>query len=231
MTPQWITKERLAQLGVLAQRYRGLCLKEHANCTERSHFLWATPHQETVAVPVPFKVHDKALDMDFIACSKNVTKPQQVTVWELEWAIDDKDDHGSGLVYVAEAEAIATWKADDREQRSLDWKREQQAILDGTYGTYGSRFDPVARDQFMAQRPVYYLKGTGIDGMHGRPVAVVRVPSTSIYLYVDVSAAFTKATKNQRRLARRRGKPIQVQEVTVEQLCQQAVELWWNKHS
>jgi hypothetical protein len=173
-----------------------------------------------VAVPVPFKVHDKALDMDFVACSKNVTKPQQVTIWEWELAT---------LSDAAVEEAIATWKADDREQRALDWKREQQAILDGTYGTYGSRFDPVARDQFFAQRPAYYLKATGIDGMHGRPVAVVRVPSTSIYLYVNCAAAFVKATKNQRRLARRRGKPVQA--VTVEQLCQQAVQLWWNKRS
>jgi hypothetical protein len=54
------------------------------------------------------------------------------------------------------------------------------------------------------------------------------VPSTSIYLFIDVSAAFApKATKNQRRLARRRGKPVQG--VTVEQLCEQAVALWWAK--
>jgi hypothetical protein len=131
------------------------------------------------------------------------------------------------LADAAVEEAIESWKADDRELRALDWKAEQQAILDGTYGTYGSRFDPVARDQFFAQRPAYYLKATGIDGMHAQPVAVVRVPSTSIYLYVNCAAAFVKATKNQRRLARRRGKPIQ--EVTVGQLCQQAVDLWLTK--
>jgi hypothetical protein len=182
-----------------------------------------TPHQETVAVPAEYAVQDKETGGIRRDITRKGWKPEQVTVWEWELAT---------LADAAVEEAIATWKADDRELRALDWKREQQAILDGTYGTYGSRFDPVARDQFMAQRPVYYLKATGMDGMHARPVAVMRVPSTSIYLFIDVSAAFApKATKNQRRLARRRGKPVQVQAVTVEQLCEQAVQLWWNKHS
>jgi hypothetical protein len=227
MTPQWITQERLAKLGVLAQRYKGRCLKEHPNCRERSHFQWATPHQETLAVPVEHPVLDKETGGIRRDITRPGWKPELVTVWEWEWAVGDNDDTGSGLAYVAVGEAIATWKADDREQRALDWKQEQQAILDGTYGQYGSQFDPVARDQFMAQRPAYYLKATGVEGMHGRPVAVVRVPSTGIYLYLDVSAAFVKPTKSQRRHARRHGK--QVQAVTVEQLCEQAVDLWWTK--
>jgi hypothetical protein len=246
MTPQWITQERLAKLGVLARRYRGRCLKEHPNCSKRSHFQWATPHQETLAVPVEHPVLDKETGGIRRDITRKGWKPELVTVWEWQWAIGDNDDARSGMAYVAVEETIASWKADDREQRALDWKAEQQAILDGTYGRYNSqifgpltgngvstrrpRLDPVTRDQFMAQRPVYYLKGTGIDGMHARPVAVVRVPSTSIYLFIDVSAAFApKATKNQRRLARRRGKPVQEVAVTVEQLCQQAVSLWWAK--
>ena len=228
MTPQWMTAERMAKLAELCERDDHLCLKGHARCPEKSHYQWATSHQEAVAVPKAYYVHDKSLNMDFLACSMNVTEPGQVTVWEWESA------------YLHEAvveETIASWQADDREQRALDWKREQQAILDGTYGSYGSRFDPVARDAFMAQRPEFYLKARGMDGMHFRPVAVVRVPSTSVYLYVDVSEAFakpTKPTKSQRKNARRRGKPIQevaVTSVTVEELCQQAVQLWFNKHS
>ena len=212
MTPQWMTAERLNKLAELCERDDHLCLKGHNKCLEKSHYQWAKPHQEWAGLP-----------------GGAVT---QVTVWEWEWA------------YLHEAvveETIASWQADDREQRALDWKREQQAIQDGTYGTYGRlavtgrdgvvrpQFDPVSRDVFMAQRPEFYLKATGVDGMHFRPVAVVRVPSTSIVLYVDVSAAFIKTTSNQRRLARRRGKPVQ--EVTVEELCVEAVRLWWHKRS
>lgn len=83
--------------------------------------------------------------------------------------------------------------------------------------------------QAMAQRPEYYLKGEGMDLVYFRPVAVVRVPSTSIRLFVDVSAAFVKPTKSQPRRARRHGKPIQ--EVTVAQVCEDAIRLWWSKRS
>ena len=60
MTPQWITQERRAQLFKLRIRYWGQCLKGHLSCRDESHFQWATPHLETVAVPVEFKVLDKA---------------------------------------------------------------------------------------------------------------------------------------------------------------------------
>ena len=231
MTPQWMTAERLTKLAELCERDDHLCLKGHSACLEKSHYQWATSHQETVAVPVVILWKDPETG----AIRKDKTsqgwKPVEVTVWEWESA------------YLHEAvveETIASWKADDREERSLALKREQQDIQDGTYGRYGgfavmgrdgalrSRFDPVARDTFMAQQPEFYLKATGMDGVHFRPVAVVRVPSTDICLYLDVSAAFVKTTSNQRRLARRRGKPVQ--EVTVEGLCLEAIRLWWARN-
>ena len=222
MTPQWMTAERMAKLRELCERDDHLCLKGHRNCREKSHYQWVKPHQETVALPIRLPV----LDKDTGLASRDKTQPGwklvQETVWEWESA------------YLHEAtveETIASWQADDREQRALDWKLEQQAIIDGTYGKYGSRFDPVSRDQFMAQRPEYYLTATGMDGMHFTPVVVVRVPSTSIYLFVNVSAAFVKTTKSQRRHAHRHGKPVQEVMVTVEDLCKEAVRLWWNKRS
>ena len=220
MTPQWMTAERLAKLAELCERDDHLCLKGHSNCREKSHYQWLRPHQEAVAVPKAFYVHDKSLDVDGLACNMNRTEPGQVTVWEWESA------------YLHDAtveETKASWKADDREQRALEWKREQQAILDGTFDYFGGRFDPIAKDVFFAQRPEFYLKAQGVDAMHFRPIAVVRVPSQNIYLYVNVSAAFVKPTKSQRKNGRRRGKPVQ--EVTVAQLCQQALGLWWNKRS
>ena len=221
MTPQWLTAERKAKLANLCERDAFRCLKGHAQCPEKSHYQWAKPHQETVALPVRLPVLDKDTGLPRRDKTIPTWKFEQETVWEWEWAF---------LHDATVEETIASWQADDREQRALDWKLEQQAIIDGTYGKYGSRFDPVSRDQFMAQRPEYYLTATGMDGMHFTPVAVVRVPSTPIHLYVNVSAAFVKPTKSQRRHGRRHGKPVQ-QEVTVEELCQQAVAWWWNKRS
>lgn len=221
MAPQWITGERMAKLAELCERDDHKCLKGHRVCPEKSHYEWAIPHTEVVATPIRCPVLDTRTGLP----SRDKTIPgfkfEQQTVWEWKPA----------YLHEATAEDVAaSWKADDREERVLDWKREQQAIIDGTYGKYGARFDPVARDQFMAQRPEYYLTATGMDGMHFTPVAVVRVPSTSIYLYVDVSAAFAKATKSQRRHARRHGKPVQEVTVTVEELCIEAVRLWWSRN-
>lgn len=218
MTPQWMTAERLSKLAELCKRDDHRCLKRHVRCPEKSHYQWATPRQEVVAVPVQHPV----LDKDTGGIRRDITRPgwspEQVTVWEWEPAY---------LHQATVEETKASWKADDRELWALDWKREQRTLHDGTYGSYGSQFDPVARDVFMAQRPEYYLKATGVDGVHFRPVAVVRVPSTNLHLFVDVSEAFVKPTKSQRRHARRHGKPVQ--EVTVEQLCQQAVQEWWTR--
>ena len=220
MTPQWMTAERLAKLDELCKRDDHLCLKGHANCREKSHYQWVTSRQEVVAVPVELGVLDKATGLVRHDVTLPGWKSEQVTVWEWE----------SAYLHDATVEEVkASWKADDREQRALDWKREQQAILDGTFDYFGGRFDPIAKDVFMSQRPEYYLAATGVDGVHHRPIAVVRVPSTSIMLYLDVSAAFVKPTKSQRKNGRRRGKPVQ--EVTVEELCLEAIRLWWNKRS
>ena len=167
MTPQWMTAERLAKLDELCRRDYHLCLKGHRNCREKSHYQWVTSRQEVVAVPVELGVLDKATG----GIRRDVTVPgwksEQVTVWEWE----------SAYLHDATVEEVkASWKADDREQRALDWKREQQAILDGTFNYFNSRFDPIAKSVFMAQRPEFYLHATGMDGMHARPVAVVKGP-------------------------------------------------------
>jgi hypothetical protein len=226
-----MTAERLAKLAELCEQYDHRCLKGHRNCLEKPHYQWATSHQETVAVPVEHPVMDKATGGIRQDVTRSGWAPVQVTVWEWESA---------WLHEATVKETKASWQADDREQRALDWKREQSTLHTGEVGKFiqfstgKSRLrniDPIEMDNFVQNRPSYYLKATGVDGVHFRPVAVVRVPSTNIQLFVDVSAAFVKATKNQRRLARRRGKPIQEVTVTVEELCQQAVQSWWNKHS
>ena len=234
MTPQWMTQERLAKLAELCERDDHLCLKGHRNCPEKTHYQWAKPHTEVDAIPIRCPVLDTRTGLPHRDKTIPGFKFKDVIVWEWESAF---------LHNVTAEETIASWQADDREERALEWKREQQAIIDGTYGAYGqltktgrdgivrAPFDPVSRDVFMAQRPEYYLTATGVDGMHASPVAVVRVPSTDKRLFVDVSAAFVKTTKGQRRHARRHGKSVQEVTVTVEDLCKEAVRLWWARRS
>lgn len=130
--------------------------------------------------------------------------------------------------------AIEAWKADDREERSYLWKLEQQQILDGTYGRYGSDFDPVARDVYHQQQPAYYLLGFGIGAESKKRIAVIRVPSTYIRLYVEVADAFqgVSISKNKKRKMARyqAGPPAAIWE-RIDSLCSQAVDGYWASRS
>ena len=124
---------------------------------------------------------------------------------------------------------IDSWKAEDRERRAYEWKLEQQAIVDGTYGQYGSTFDPVAKDVFVNRRPAYYFVGMGVNPFTYKRVALVRVPSTFVHLFVDVGTAVQQVNKNARRKAMRHGKVRNgALMAKIDELCQAAVADWWS---
>ena len=125
---------------------------------------------------------------------------------------------------------IDAWKAEDREARAYLWKLEQLQLHDGTYGRYGSSFDPVARDCYYQTRPDYYFLGFGVSVESKKRIAVIRVPSTYIRLYVEVSQVFEGASisRNKRRkMARYHSKPpLHIWE-EVDNLCSRAVAAYW----
>ena len=120
---------------------------------------------------------------------------------------------------------IADWKAQDRAEREALLKIER-AQIHGEKGVFGRQFDPVERDVFMANRPDYYLKGLGVSPVTFKKVAKVRVPSTYVHLYVDLSGTKEAGSlsKNKRRKMQRYGQEAPAE---VNQLCRQAVEHWW----
>ena len=125
---------------------------------------------------------------------------------------------------------IDSWKAEDTERRNYEWKLEQRAIRDGTYGRYGTDFDPVSRDVFVNSRPTYYLVGLGVNPFTYKRVAMIRIPSTSVHLFVDVGPANREVSKNARRKAMRYGKVINgalMEQVNL--MCLAAVGDWWGE--
>jgi hypothetical protein len=123
---------------------------------------------------------------------------------------------------------IDSWKAEDRERRAYEWKLEQQQIIDGTYGKYGTTFDPVARDVFVNSRPEYYLVALGVNPFTCQRVALVRIPSTFVHLFVDVGGAVQEVSKNARRKAFRHGKIRNAALMArIDEYCQAAVRDWW----
>ena len=130
--------------------------------------------------------------------------------------------------------AIDAWKADDREERSQLRKLEAEHIHDGTYGRWGSDFDPVTRDVYYQERPTYYMMGFGVSAESKQRIAVIRVPSTYIRLYVNVAPAFqdVSISRNKRRKMARyqSGPPAPVWE-RIDTLCSQAVQEYWASRS
>jgi hypothetical protein len=124
---------------------------------------------------------------------------------------------------------IDSWKAEDRERRAYEWQLEQQQIIDGTYGVYGSSFDPVARDVFVNSRPEYYLVALGVSPFTYKRVALVRIPSTFMHLFVDVGDAVQEVSKNARRKALRHGKIRSgALMAKIDESCKAAVMDWWS---
>ena len=129
---------------------------------------------------------------------------------------------------------IEDWKAEDREERNLLWKLEQMQIHDGTFGRYGSDFDPVARDVHYQERPMYYMLGFGVSAESKQRIAVIRVPSTYIRLYVNVAEAFqgiSISKSKKRKMARYNSGPPAVIWEHIDSLCSQAVRDYWASRS
>lgn len=126
---------------------------------------------------------------------------------------------------------IDGWKADDREQASLDWEAESKAIHslgERRYPIRG-RFSNIARDIFFDKQPLYYLEALGISGLKLQPFAKVKIASSYMRLYIDLGNSLRGISKNKRRKAIRYGKelPKSIQERIAEKVSL-AVRDYWN---
>lgn len=125
---------------------------------------------------------------------------------------------------------IDEWKADDREERSLARKAEERSLHHGDAGRFGKRFDPVAREAFMADQPPYYLEGLGVNALTLKATAKIRLPSSNIRFFVDVSQPVKGLSKNKRRKIRRYGAATPVGKFgTVHDKCQAAIRDFWKR--
>jgi hypothetical protein len=150
--------------------------------------------------------------------------------WKAELAIVDTSEENVRLFEDVWDKCIESWKAEDREARYAGIKREQRRIHDGTFGKVGSRFDPVARDVYYQNRSGYEWIGYGISVESMQRIAVIRVPSTSVRLHVNVAIAFqgVNVSRNKRRkMARYQANPPPLVWERIDKLCAQATRDYW----
>ena len=126
---------------------------------------------------------------------------------------------------------IDDWKAEDREQASLDWKAERKAIhsLGEHRLPIRGMFSAIARDIWHDRQPLFYLEALGMSGLKLQPFAKVKIASSYFHLYIDLSDSLKGTSKNKRRKAIRYGKPLpQEVEARVSKLVTLAVKDYLN---
>ena len=88
----------------------------------------------------------------------------------------------------------------------------------------------MARDVYVNGRPSYYLVGLGVNPFTYKRVALVRIPSTSIHLFVDIPGPpIQEISKNAKRKAARYGKHTVAYQTRerLDDMCKLAVRDWW----
>ena len=215
--PSWWSNQRGAILAQASLAAGGRCKYGHYPCSgleNPSHWIeWET------------KAHIRSTPVRKEGVHYQTGKPTgvYVTSWKPEVVISYEPRLTGKLELVQEA-LIGSWRQADLALARL----ARQTTPTGELGRFGSRFDPVSRDQFMAQRPDYYLVGHGVSAWTKKRVVVVRIPSTFIYLFIDLSA--TRLSKNARHKIVRYGKwpavPVDAS-LTEDKLIRLSVEHFW----
>ena len=126
-------------------------------------------------------------------------------------------------------ELIEAWKAQDRDERSTAWKYEKRHLHQGP--NPGRRpfkrgpFDSIAREEYLANRPLWKIDAVGVGALTFRRVARVEIPALEKVIWVDLSGVDEGLSKNARRkLVRyRQGKLSKELEESVFARCRRAV--------
>ena len=104
---------------------------------------------------------------------------------------------------------IGDWKADTRSEIAQAWRRERRAIHDlgEMREPIRGQFNNISRDIWGNNQPLFYIENIGVSGVTLKPFARVKLPSSYLRLYVDLSDTLQQVSKNKKRKAIRYGKP------------------------
>ena len=119
--------------------------------------------------------------------------------------------------------AIYIWKALDREEREEAWRREKRRLHALPEILRRGPFDSIAREEYLANRPLWKIEAVGVGAFTFRQVARVEIPALEKVIWVDLAGV--ELSKNQRRklIRYRQGKLPRELEESVFARCQRAV--------
>lgn len=224
--PEWWSNQRGALLAQVSQAAGGRCKYGHYPCSgleHPDHWIEWEPKRG---------VQFEAERIEFAKQGRDGLNPYRLDfagnvrttlAWKPKVVISYEPKLMGKLELVQEA-LIGSWRDAQRELARI----ARQTTPTGELGRFGSHFDPVSRDVFMAARPDYYLVGHGVSAWTKRRVVVVRVPSTFIFLFIDLSK--TRLSNNARHKIKRYGKwpvvPVDAS-LTEDKLIRLCVEDFW----
>jgi len=125
-------------------------------------------------------------------------------------------------------DAVRYWVSDDAAQRMAEWKAEQEMLHSDQRHFRQGEFDSLRRQLYKESQPPYRLVALTVDALTFRPVALVKVSSTIVSLFVNLEEPMGAMSKSARRKARRYGKPLPEDAARkAESAIAQAVQDWW----
>lgn len=200
-SPKWITPERQQRLVTLFNQSQGFCIYGHKPC--KGHW-----------------------QPNIKAVSLGGNRVELVTTynWRCDYADHPCYNPYDSFYVNTESRLITDWVNDDRRQliaeRQAEIKREHATNF-RTYPLHGT-FSGVSRDIYHDQQPCYYINGYGVSGVTCKPFVRLRIASSGVHLYVDISQALLPLSALQRRKARRYKHSGVTFNDRVDYLCQQA---------
>ena len=227
MAPKWVTPTRKAQLVKLWAQYGNRCLKGHRVCPDRSHYVQPITALQEAWVPdrmAPAQRPDGTPIRDSHGNPISYMRYKQVsgTVKVAETTLR--------LYEQVEEEVIRHWVSDDASRRTAEWKADQARLHRAPdQHFHQGEFDNIRREKFLAEQPPYYIEALTPNALTFRPVALVRIPSTGVHLFVELGEALQRVSKSARRKAIRYGKPLPQDTAAAAKLIQSAVQDWWAK--
>jgi len=203
--PKWSNSERQTYLVKLFTESGNKCLLGHLNCPILEHYAHTERKLSSIA---------KAVDLRCFNSEGNALKDKNgnelyITVYQSQPVIETKQTLVTQYELLSES-AIDGWKADTRQQSSLDWKAEWQTMhsLGERKLPLRGRFNNISADIWHDKQPMYCVESLGMSGLTLTPFAKVKLSSSYLRLYVDLGDSLRNVSKNKKRKAIRYGKPL-----------------------
>ena len=125
-------------------------------------------------------------------------------------------------------ETVRYWVSDDAAQRMAEWKAERERLHRDQRMFRQGEFDSLRRQLYKENQPPYTIVALTVDSLTFRPVALVRISSTIVSLFVNLEEPMGAVSKSARRKARRYGKALPEEAVKkAERTIAAAVQDWW----